>query len=483
MKKSFNKKAKQNFSKNRSGDPLKNRPDEYWLIDRDIHAPEIALVFCDTYSAMASSLGFSMLLRAFAKTAEVSRFYYTAAGPVSHDTRKSLSNFRLIVTSIPYEPHIKRFGEMLEKGGVKSQSCDRHELDPIVIGGGIAVPLAPQAADMIMDLALDIEGDRLIGSETSYIDYLAMKCSAFLLENHNNSSRKIFVEELETMALETKMSVPEYSVEPITSAFIAHEAEFSDTLLIEITRGCPMKCGFCFAGHGFDPFRENKLENIFRIMTSVSKDAGFVEFVNAWANNSLKKDKRPGVGLVGAAASVHPHYAEIVRKAESLTLRPALSSISVQSVNILPTEIFKSQRSIALALETVSPDLRKKINKKGSADDFTRAVEKLLSTSISELTIYVIIGIPGEEQRHIKELTDYLLGLKRVAQRANMGLTLSVNPFVPKRNTPMQNEKLISKKEYSEKCRFIKKNLCKNGFRIRTENYKEAQLQVEVSGL
>ena len=43
---------------------------------------------------------------------------------------------------------------------------------------------------------------------------------------------------------------------PAYSSVLTDDTEFSGTLLVEITRGCPFKCRFCTVGYVYPKFRQ-----------------------------------------------------------------------------------------------------------------------------------------------------------------------------------------------------------------------------------
>jgi radical SAM superfamily enzyme YgiQ (UPF0313 family) len=102
--------------------------------------------------------------------------------------------------------------------------------------------------------------------------------------------------------------------------------------------------------------------------------------------------------------------------------------------------------------------------------------------------MYLMIGLPGEEMRHIDEMIALVDAARDVVLRhakatARMGsLVLSLNPFIPKPRTPYQVGVFEGIESLEKKVSYISKRLLpKGGLRIYHENPFFAYIQALLS--
>lgn len=212
--------------------------------------------------------------------------------------------------------------------------------------------------------------------------------------------------------------------DPAYSCFVSHEAEFKDTLLLEVNRGCPHSCRFCAAGFVYRPPRQAALGELQSIVTAASP----------------KK-----VGLVGTALTDWPCLAEFLSWLSQRKTKFTLSSVRADAITpeFLGTLRNAGLRTLTLALEGPSARIRAKANKNLDEETFLRAVELAAERGVNHLKTYLIAGWPGERDADYLELSRFLAEVCRAGRvgggKRGIGhLTLGVNPLVPKPFTPMQ---------------------------------------------
>jgi radical SAM superfamily enzyme YgiQ (UPF0313 family) len=181
------------------------------------------------------------------------------------------------------------------------------------------------------------------------------------------------------------------------------------------------------------------------------------------------------VGLVGASLSRHPELLEMVEGlAESgADFSPASlgsAALAGPAGERLLGHLKKSrQRTVTLAPETGSRRLQKIIGKPLVEDAFEQAVSGLGEAGIVHLKLYFLYGLPGEEEADLRDSIDlvararkWLLGAQRSRGRTGR-LAVSINPFVPKPHTPLNNEAMPRLAELRRRRKFLSDGLRRLG--------------------
>jgi radical SAM superfamily enzyme YgiQ (UPF0313 family) len=212
--------------------------------------------------------------------------------------------------------------------------------------------------------------------------------------------------------------------DPAFSSFVSHEAEFKDTLLLEVNRGCPYSCRFCSAGFTYRPPRQARLEALQDIVSQV-------------------RPKK--VGLVGTALTDWAALQDFLKWLSAGKVKYTLSSLRADGIteSLLGMLRDAGLRTLTLALEGPSANIRARANKNLDETVFLRAVELAAKRGVNHLKVYLIAGWPGEEDGDYEELAGFLAEVCRAGRvgggKKGIGhLTLGVNPLVPKPWTPMQ---------------------------------------------
>jgi len=142
------------------------------------------------------------------------------------------------------------------------------------------------------------------------------------------------------------------------------------------------------------------------------------------------------VGLVGAAVTDHPKIVELVRtlvddgrsvgisslRADRLCARPELVSLLARS----------GAKTLTTAADGASERLRKALDRKTNAAQLIKTAELAREAGFARLKLYLMLGLPGEEDRDLDELVLLAAELSRI-----IPTSFGCAPFVAKRNTPM----------------------------------------------
>jgi len=168
----------------------------------------------------------------------------------------------------------------------------------------------------------------------------------------------------------------------LRSRIVTPLTEFSDTMLVELNRGCGYSCRFCAAGYFYRPPRILEKE----ILIESLKDM-------LTANVRL--------GLVSPSISDVPGIEDITSFIIENGGSFSASSMRADSLTEGLVENLKKsgQKTITIAPETGSERLRRVINKKITNEDIINAVILITKMGFFHIKLYIMIGLPTEKGR------------------------------------------------------------------------------------
>jgi radical SAM superfamily enzyme YgiQ (UPF0313 family) len=142
------------------------------------------------------------------------------------------------------------------------------------------------------------------------------------------------------------------------------------------------------------------------------------------------------------------------------------------------------QKTLSLAPEAGSQRLRNVINKNLSEEQIINAVDILAQEEILNLKLYFLIGLPSEQPDDIARLLALTEKIRRVwsaAQRPHGRLgtiTLSVNPFIPKPQTPFQWSGMADMPTLKKTVALLRKQVNRMpNTKLQVESLRSAELQ------
>jgi radical SAM superfamily enzyme YgiQ (UPF0313 family) len=144
------------------------------------------------------------------------------------------------------------------------------------------------------------------------------------------------------------------------------------------------------------------------------------------------------VGLVGAAVTDHPKIAEIVRGVVDGGREVGISSLRADRLTdeLVGLLARGGYRTLTVAADGASERMRAFIERKTYERHLLGAAQLAKKHGLSTLKVYMMVGIPGEEDADIDELVRFAGELQKVHPRVAFG----VAPFVAKRHTPLDGE-------------------------------------------
>jgi radical SAM superfamily enzyme YgiQ (UPF0313 family) len=389
-------------------------------------APErVALVYPSPYAVGMSSLGFLTIYREInarpGRAAERAFLPDVEDAPKGNSNRGTLTtyesgtpvgNFRVVALSVAYELELAGVAQVLEASGIPALAADRDESHPFILCGGPLtnsnpLPLSPYADAMVMGEADElVHGvlDEIFAARSKHeaLSALARVPGCYVPDSHGLS--------LPELAKADHDKLPAYS--PIRTP----HTELSDMFLIEAERGCSRGCAYC----------------VMRRSTN-----GGMRIVDKDHLLSLVPSDARKVGLVGAAVSDHPKIVEIVETLAAQGRQVSLSSLRPDRLNDAFVAALKKggARILTTALDAPSQRLRDSISRKAREQHLVRAAELAKLHGYKHLKLYMMVGLPSEEDEDIDELVRFATEISRIHP-----LALGIAPFVAKRNTPLDGQ-------------------------------------------
>ncbi len=447
------------------------RPAELWLREpKTTGAFRIALCYPNLYFVGMSNLGFQgvhallndqpgvVCERAFLPDdIDKDDLERSGARLLSFDTGADLGRFDAIAFSISFENDYLHVLQMLKLAGVPLRAKHRGARDPLVILGGAAMFLNPEPLAPFADVIAVGEGETLVPRLTEALlgGSDARAAIATLKEKDGfyvPSRYEVRYHADGTVdrydgpgSVLRQRGWPETMGLPQTTILTPH-TEMSMKFMVEISRGCPCMCRFCWAGYNYLPVRG----------FSRAKIVDRAREVRAHTNK---------IGLVSTAVCDHPEINEIVDDLAALDYEVSVASLRLD--DLTPEFVFKladtGVQGLTLAPECGSDRMRKILNKQFTNAEILDKAEWIFENGIENLKLYYMVGLPWEEHTDVEAIVTLTAAIRermlKVARgRGRIGrLHPSVNPFVPKPGTPYQWLPMEDPKGTDAKLQYLRK--------------------------
>jgi radical SAM superfamily enzyme YgiQ (UPF0313 family) len=223
-------------------------------------------------------------------------------------------------------------------------------------------------------------------------------------------------------------------------------------------------CRFCLASYLTLPFRTASLEK--SLIPAIEQ--------------GLKVTNR--LGLLGASVTQHPEFSELldyISQPKYDDVRLSVASVRTNTVTekLAATLAKRDTRSLTIAVESGSENLRQIINKKLDNEEIIQAAVNAKAGGLSSLKLYGMVGIPGEESEDLDATVAMMKAVKKAA--FGLRLTLGCSTFVPKSHTPFQWFGV--NKQSEKRLQFLQKQLKPQGIDFRPESYNWSIIQTLLS--
>ena len=404
----------------------------------------VALGFPNSYEIGMSNLGFQWVYRLFNREEDVAcdRFFSDEdadrRGPRTLETDTPLGDFPLVAFSISWEMDYVNFLRLLPAARIPLERTERGEGDPIVLVGGDCARINPAPLAAWVDVFAMGDAEKIV---PSLADVLRRDLSREATLAALADVKGLYVPAVHGARAEGaedgKIVVQQFKAgegalrEPPHTTLLTPHTELSDKLLVEIARGCSEMCRFCWAAYAMAPQVRVTAEAVLEI---------------ARRNRPLTSR----AGLIATAVADHPEILPILRGLADLGYHIALSSVKIDAISeeILAILTAQGERALAIAPEAGNERLRRAINKKVSDEMLLDKVRLIARSGITQLKLYLQVGLPGETEEDVGDLVRLVDALRLVfleegRKRGRLGtLVPTVNAFIPKPHTPFENEPL-----------------------------------------
>jgi radical SAM superfamily enzyme YgiQ (UPF0313 family) len=376
---------------------------------------------------------------------------------VSFESARDLRSFDVLAFSIAFENDYLHVLQMLRLAGVPLRAAERGPRDPLVVFGGSAMFLNPEPLAPFADLIAVGEGESLVprmmeallgAADTRRgLDGLSAQDgfyvpSRYEVRYHADGTVAAYDgpgPAIRQRAWPGKAALPQ-------SAILTPHTEMSMKFLVEISRGCPCMCRFCWAGYNYLPVRGYSRQEI----------VDRAREVRAFTKK---------IGLVSTAVCDHPEIEGIVDDLAGMDYEVSVASLRLD--DLTPEFVFKladtGVQGLTLAPECGSDRMRRVLNKQFTNADILDRAQWIFENGIRNLKLYYMVGLPWEEHSDVEaivELTEQIRD-RMVAVgrgRGHVGrIHPSVNPFVPKPGTPYQWLAMEDPKETDRKLQYLRK--------------------------
>jgi len=418
------------------------------------------------------------------------RITFPASKDINPDLR-SLENkimpieFDILGFSLHFENNFKNLCWILDKAKIpltfEQRQIIRNEEQvryPIIIGGGPVITSNPISLGKMFDLLF-------IGDAENNLDlffklfrnYTLEKVSFYELLDQAQYIEGIYVPSLNNKVKRAVLKSLDDSPVPIYQLATKpskKENIFGDNFLIETSRGCPFQCKFCISSFHNFPFRNRSFENIVKV---IDKGINSSEFET--------------ISLIGSCVSSHPKFIEICEYIIEKGKRLTIPSIRIDHITRELIQVLESGgiKTITIAPEAGSDHLRYQLGKLISNDKILSVLTQIKNSNIKNVKFYFLIGLPDETEEDINKIIDLLKDVSELGFNPR-SLRVSINPFIPKLNTPFEKEVLFyTEQELNSlvlKFQYIEKKLKPiSSIKLKKKNYKtivrEARLQTMIS--
>jgi len=363
-------------------------------------------------------------------------------------TKHKADQIDMIGFSFTFDTDFMHIFSMLKKYNIPLK-CNQRVLGkyPFIFAGGPVVTANPSPYEDFFDFFIVGDGEDVIVKITQ------------LYREYKNSDKSEFLKLISSI---DGIYIPKYTdktkkiTEKLTrciyTPILSEKAFFPNTFIMEVTRGCANRCGFCIASYLNLPLRCLPYENIIEVI-----DLG------------LKHTNK--IALLGAQLSAHPHFEEICEYVydkiqAGKQIEMSVSSLRVDSItpNILKALVSAGQKNITLAVEAGSERLRKVINKNLTKEQIFNAVSVAKNAGLKGFKFYGMIGLPTETGEDIDEMIKLAKEIKQTYK--GFDISFGFSTFVPKPNTPFQWIGREDTKSLEKKSNYLKKEFHKIGVPI-----------------
>lgn len=420
---------------------------------------KFALVYPNIYSVGMCNLAIRLLYELINRREDVvcERFFFSNYGkaPKSLESGMPLNAFDVIGFSLQHEMDYIRMLDMLKSSGIPLESKNRSR--PIIIAGGPSASANPIPISSFVDYFIIGEVEPILNELLEILINLKNKEDLLSLPGVyqlGKITEKIYVKNLNDAPHALKQLISE------------RETGFLSSFLLEISRGCNRRCRFCLESFLYSPKRDRSFKVIKDILET-----------------GLPLTNTNRVSCISSALLDHPQIKEILSYLKEKKVIFSLPSLRIYDADEELMKLIASggQRTLTIAPESPSERLREIINKNFPEDQLYDMIHNAKNVGFKSLKLYFMVGIPGEKDEDYENLDRIFSRIISLGFKPS-SIHISINPLIPKANTPFQWLPFISKGDYERKVEIFRRKAFSFGIRrVECLDYRWCAIQAYLS--
>lgn len=450
--------------------------DERRLIDISPHGQiRIGVGYPNSYRVALSSLAHQWITRLSARIEDVGveRFYLDGTGR-TFEYRSPLGDMDILAFTVSFELDAVHVLNILDDSGIPRRWAQRTARDPlVVVGGPVAsinpLPLSPAvdvfclgAGEILLPVLL--EAVKNTADRSKLLEDLAARDGFFVPRHNLDTLGRPLGKRRRLEKRDRHIAKPDTVP---ASHIITPHTEYKNRGLIEMSRGCPEKCSYCWVSFNYGRLRSYGADHIMDRVDEMSR--------------TTRK-----IGFIATAVGDHPDLPRILHQCRERDLDVAVSSLRIPAMvrEVLQPLAQSGARSVTIAPETGSESLRHRLNKPISNQRILEAAEMAQLCGINNLKMYFILGLPGETDDDILSIASLLQATHQIMlnhgrPKGRVGnLHAGVSILVPKPYTPYQAAAMIDAREARRRIKLLRRALTGlPNFKIDFPSHREAVWQ------